>query len=222
MTQGQADFDRLARPYRMLEYLTLGRMLEQTREYFLPSLKESRNALVLGDGDGRFLAKLLRENSKLYATAVDTSTTMLQLLSERCQPYSNRLQVHHADARHALPRTSEPYDLVVTHFFLDCLNQDELCQLVSSIKPLLEPYARWVVSDFRIPDGILRLPAWFYVRGLYLCFRILTGLRTTRLPDHPTVMNDTGFVCTGRQFLLAGVLATEIWQNGVEDTNNLL
>lgn len=218
MTRGQADFDWIARPYRMLEYLTLGRMLEHTREHFLPALTESRNALVLGDGDGRFLAKLLGENTQLRATAVDTSETMLQLLSKRCQPYSSRLQVHHADARQALPRSAEPYDLLVTHFFLDCLTQDELRQLVQRVKPLLASHALWVVSDFRIPDGPLGVPARVFIRGLYLCFRILTGLRTTRLPNHAAALSDAGFACIGREFLLAGVLATEAWQNGAEDT----
>ncbi|MBS1798557.1 MAG: class I SAM-dependent methyltransferase [Acidobacteria bacterium] len=216
MTEKQADFDWIARPYRALEYLTLGRMLERTREHFLPQLKACRNALVLGDGDGRFLAKLLRANPQLHATAVDTSATMLALLSKRCNPYSNRFRILQADARQALPKADEPYDLVAAHFFLDCLTQDELLDLVQRAKPLLAPRALYVVSDLRVPEGRLRLPAWLYVRGLYLCFRILTGLRTTRLPDHTTAMSDAGFVCVDRQLLLAGMLITEVWQNGAD------
>lgn len=212
MTQKQANFDWIARPYRLLEYLALGHTLERTREHFLPQLKDCCNALVIGDGDGRFLSKLLGVNQQLRATAVDSSATMLALLSKRCSRYSNRLQVQQADARQALPHADEPYDLVVTHFFLDCLKQDELLDLVQRMKPLLAPQALWVVSDFRVPGGGLRLPAWLYVRGLYLCFRILTGLRTTRLPDHATAMSGAGLVCVGRQLLLAGMLITEMWQ----------
>ena len=222
MTQGQSDFDRVARSYRILEYLALGRMLERTREYFLPALKDSRHALAIGDGDGRFLARLMKENRQLRAVAVDTSAAMLQLLEERCQPYSNRLDVYRADARQKLPQAAEPYDLVVTHFFLDCLNQDELRGLVLRVKPLLAPRALWVISDFRIPDGPLGLPAWFFIRGLYLCFRILTDLRTARLPDHVTEMSAAGFACIDRQFLLAGVLVTEVWQNDIEIASKTL
>lgn len=213
MTRQLADFDWIARPYRVLEYLTLGRMLERTREYFLPLLRDSTHALVIGDGDGRFLAKLLHANPRLRATATDSSATMLELLCRRCNPFAGRLQTQQSDARLTLPRTDKPYDLVVTHFFLDCLKQDELLDLVQRVKPLLVPCALWVVSDFRIPAGSLYLPAWLYVRGLYLCFRILTGLRTTRLPNHASAMRDAGFVCIGRKYLLAGLLAAEIWQN---------
>jgi hypothetical protein len=55
------NFDRIARPYRWLEYLTLGRSLERAREVFLPLLKDRRQALILGDGDGRFTARLLAQ-----------------------------------------------------------------------------------------------------------------------------------------------------------------
>lgn len=214
----QADFDWIARPYRVLEYLTLGRMLERTREHFLPLLRDSTNALVIGDGDGRFLAKLFLANSQLRAMAIDSSATMLELLSRRCKPFTNRLQVQQADVRQTLPCTDKPYDLVVTHFFLDCLEQDELLDLVLRVKPQLTPHAQWVISDFRIPTGSLRLPAWLYVRVLYLCFRILTGLRTTRLPDHSSAMDGAGLVCIGRKHLLAGLLATEIRQNDAAGT----
>jgi ubiquinone/menaquinone biosynthesis C-methylase UbiE len=212
MMPGQADFDRIARPYRTLEYITLGRMLERTREHFLPALRDARNALVLGDGDGRFLVKLLEANSELHATAVDTSATMLELLARRCERYAGRLRVEQTDARRSLPQGTEPYDLIVTHFFLDCLEQDELVLLAQRVRPLAAQGVLWVVSDFRIPNSALRVPAWLFVRGLYLCFRALTGLRTTRLPDHVAAMQDAGFVRIDRRFLLAGVLVTEIWQ----------
>ena len=54
-----ANFDLIARPYRWLEYLTFGPALARCRNHFLPQLTDRRAALVLGDGDGRFLARLL-------------------------------------------------------------------------------------------------------------------------------------------------------------------
>ena len=79
------NFNRIARPYRWLEYLTLGPALTRCRTHFLPQLAACRTALVLGDGDGRFLAGLLAANPDLRADAVDTSATMLQLLTRRAQ-----------------------------------------------------------------------------------------------------------------------------------------
>jgi SAM-dependent methyltransferase len=206
----EPNFNPIARSYRWLEYLTLGHALERCRLYFLPKLLHQKKALVIGDGDGRFLAELMAANPYIYVDAVDTSATMLQLLSQRCQGDAARLKTHHSNALTFAP--TETYDLVVTHFFLDCLTQSELEALVACIAPALAPGGLWLVSDFRIPSGPMCLPARTIVRSLYLAFRIITGLRTTRLPDHATPMAHAGLTRVDHRNSLGGLLTTELWQ----------
>ena len=165
------NFDPVARIYRWAEYLTLGPLLQRTRTHFLPQLTDRRRALVLGDGDGRFLAKLLAQNPTLHATAVDTSEQMLKLLRARCDP--TRVQIIQGDALTvALPPGS---DLIVTHFFLDCLTQS----------PEINDLALRVAQPGILCGLSLRLPcrqplARAYVpQPSYFAFRILTGLRTS-------------------------------------------
>lgn len=207
-----ANFDPLARPYRTLEYLTLGRKLEQTRLHFLPKLGMAHNALALGDGDGRFLASFLAANTSVQATAVDSSAAMLELLRRRCSRYEDRLKTVQANALTFTPATDVPYDLVVSHFFLDCFTEEQLDQLIARITPALRPGGRWLISDFRIPPGNMHLPTRVFIRGLYLAFRILTGLRVTHLPDHAGLLSEAGFQCIGRQMFLSGILTTELWE----------
>jgi SAM-dependent methyltransferase len=211
-----SNFDRIARPYRWLEYLTLGRALERCRFHYLPSLLQQKRALILGDGDGRFLARLLAQNPQLEADAVDTSAAMLELLDRRCKAASpdtaTRLQIRHANALTFSPAQEKKYDLVVTHFFLDCLTQPDLEALITRIAPTLAPGAFWLISDFRIPSGSVRLPAKIVVRTLYLAFRILTGLRTTRLPDHANPLTQAGLIRIAYHYRLAGLLTAELWQ----------
>ncbi|MBB5342908.1 class I SAM-dependent methyltransferase [Tunturibacter empetritectus] len=210
----QPSFDLIARPYRWLEYLTLGHALEHCRLHYLPSLLKRKRALVLGDGDGRFLAELLTQNPHLQADAVDTSATMLQLLRQRCESLapnaSTHLTTHQANAL-TCPLDG-PYDLVVTHFFLDCLTQPDLETLINHIARALSPEALWLISDFHIPTGFMRLPAKALIRSLYLAFRILTNLRTTKLPDHATPLQQAGLTRIAHQHRLAGLLVTELWQ----------
>lgn len=211
----QPNFDRIARPYRWLEYLTLGRTLERCRLHFLPQLAHTRRALILGDGDGRFLAHLLARNPSLHADAVDLSPAMLHLLRQRSHAAipnaAARLHTHTADALTFKPHGL--YDLVVTHFFLDCLTQPQLDQLTTRLLPHLAPGALWLVSDFRIPSGLLKLPARALIRLLYLAFRLLTGLRTTRLPDHASTLRQAGLSPLAQHRSLSGILTTEIWQH---------
>jgi ubiquinone/menaquinone biosynthesis C-methylase UbiE len=206
----QPNFNAIARPYRWLEYLTLGPALQRCRTHHIPSLLNQKNALILGDGDGRFTAQLLQTSPDLEATAIDTSSTMLALLETRNAAHANRLQTHHTNALTFTPTQS--YDLIVTHFFLDCLAQPDLEALIHRLTPALEPNALWLISDFRIPDGPMRLPARLIVRSLYLAFRALTGLRTTHLPDHATPLTAAGFTQIADHRTLAGLLTTQLWQ----------
>jgi len=215
MKPGQPNFDLIAKPYRWLEYLTLGRTLQRCRTHFLPLLLDRKQALILGDGDGRFTAALLTVNPSLQAVAVDTSATMLQLLRQRCEAANTatRLATHQTSALAFTPPTLEQYDLVVTHFFLDCLTQPDLDALIARTAKHLYPGGLWLLSDFRIPSGPMRLPAQALVRSLYFAFRILTGLRTTRLPNHVTPLTQTGFTRIACHHSLAGLLTAELWQN---------
>lgn len=211
---GEPNFNSIARPYRWLEYFTLGRALERCRLHYLPRLLDRRHALVLGDGDGRFLARLIAVNPTLRAIAVDTSSTMLELLQRRCETavFSARTRLRTCNYSALEHATSSKTDLVVAHFFFDCLTQSELDTLIARIAKHVRPGALWLISDFRIPSGPMRLPARILVRSLYLAFRVLTGLRTTHLPDHATPLTQAGLTRIAHHHSLAGLLTTELWQ----------
>jgi ubiquinone/menaquinone biosynthesis C-methylase UbiE len=178
-------------------------------------LKDQRRALVLGDGDGRFLVKLLDENPYLRADAVDSSGAMLSLSRERAAHYGvdNRVCFYQTDAR--IFSSSAEYDLVVTHFFLDCLGQDEVADLIGQVSAALAPDARWLVSEFAIPErGPARYLGRALVRALYFVFRCLTGLRVQQLPDYGGIFRRAGFVCEHAQTSLFGILRSELWRAG--------
>jgi ubiquinone/menaquinone biosynthesis C-methylase UbiE len=203
-----ANFDRIARLYRWMEYATLGRMLEHCRNHHLPRLTRRKEALILGDGDGRFTARLLAANPLLQADAVDSSAAMLRLLQRRCGP--SRLCIRHCDARFYEP--SGEVDLVVAHFFFDCFEQEELNASIARIAATVRPDALFLVSDFRVPSGAMHWPARIYIRLLYLAFRVLTGLGVTRLPDHAAPLRAAGLERIAVHRSLLGLLTTELWQ----------
>ncbi len=206
------NFNRLARLYPWMELATFGPWLTRCRFTFLPELRASRSAIVLGDGDGRFTARLLSENPLVHIDAVDSSESMLLALNRNAGIHSARVRIHQADARTWQPPSS-PYDLIVTHFFLDCLTTDEITALAARLHSSLTPTAIWVVSDFAIPSG------WFggliarpLITGLYLAFGLLTGLRVRRLPDHRNAFRQAGFALLRQHPRLGGLLVGELWQ----------
>ena len=199
------NFDRIARPYRWMEYLTFGPVLWRCRTRHLAALHNCRTALVLGDGDGRFTAALLAANPHIHVDAVDSSATMLALLAERARAIPGttpRLRVHRTDAldfAQSLP-AGRHYDIVITHFFLDCLSQSDVESLARMLTPHLNAGAIWLVSDFRVPAGAMHLPARVLVRSLYLAFHFLTGLQANRLPDYAFAFGGIGFMRTAQHF----------------------
>ena len=209
-----ARFDRVARIYRLMEYLTFGPMLEHCRFHHLPALQNSCRSLVLGDGDGRFLAQLLATNPTLQADAVDASPAMLALLRQRIAHLKalERITTTQADARTFSP-PSRNYDLVATHFFLDCLTEPEVDHLITRIRPHLVDGAQWLVSEFQIPEtGCLQ--KWFartIICVLYAAFRLLTGLTVTQIPPWPEVLTRHGFQRKATRTWLGGLLISELW-----------
>ena len=139
---------------------------------------------------------------------------MLRALKRRARVNANRVRTFAADARQWIPK-SQCYDLVATHFFLDCLTTGEVQDLAARIRTTLNPDAAWMVSEFAVPPGAYgRWVARPLVAFLYFAFRVMTGLRVRRLPDHHAVLQHAGFTLRARRTWLAGLLAAEIWTPG--------
>ena len=205
------NFDPVAGIYRWLEIVTFGNSLWQCRCTFLEELQSCRNALVIGDGDGRFTARLLRENPSIRVDALDGSREMLRALIRNAGAHTDRVRVHHADAREWTP-ASPPYDAIVTHFFLDCLTTEEISALACRLRDCITPTARWIVSEFAIPRGAF---GWAIARplvgALYLAFRLLTGIQVSRLPNYHDAMVESGFRISRNRDASSGLLVSEVW-----------
>jgi SAM-dependent methyltransferase len=197
--------DLIAPHYWWIERLGMGRALERRRRWFLPKLGNARRALVLGDGDGRFLRELLRRNSVVRADYVDLSRRMLELARQKAG--GDRVTYRQADALTLdLPR--DEYDLIATHFFFDCFGPSELHALIARITEAAQPAAQWIVSEFRTTN----IPARMLVRALYLFFGITTGLKTRRLADHRPIMRAQGFRLVSASTSRGALVVSELWE----------
>ena len=194
----------------------MGRALERRRFEFLTFLSGfGSKALLLGDGDGRFLAALLEANPVIRVDYVDSSAKMLALARERAVRLGaeHRVCFSRANALQWQPSSGTSYDLVVTHFFLDCLADDELLVLLKHLEPLIAPDAVWIVSEFHQPPR--GVPAWrarLWISGLYRAFGWFTGLRVRRLPDHRAALARGGFGLEQEVVAEWGLLVSERWQ----------
>jgi hypothetical protein len=121
-----------------MELFSFGPWLMLCRCAFLNECLNSCRALALGDGDGRFTARLLRENHAIRIDAVDASSAMLRDLSLRAGPHIDRIRTCHSDVR-SLQLPNSTYDLILTHFFLDCLSTEEVKSLAAGLDGAASP-----------------------------------------------------------------------------------
>src|SRR5262245_22263480 len=74
------SFDRLAHHYRWMEWALVGSKCQRCRASFLRRLRLSNQALVLGEGTGRFLAEFLKVQPQANITCLESSAGMLDQL----------------------------------------------------------------------------------------------------------------------------------------------
>jgi SAM-dependent methyltransferase len=206
------SFDRLAGIYRLLEVAAFGRDLERARFCLLDKLAPCTRILVLGEGDGRALVRLVAIAPAAEIHCVDISAAMRSRASARL-PAIHRARVvfHHIDALTA-PLPIGPFDAVTTMFFLDCFTEQELRGLVPKIAATLAPAAAWLWADFRMPErGWRRLWARASIGLLYVFFRWQTGISARRLPPAEEIIAAAGFASREYRDRQGGMVRTRLF-----------
>jgi ubiquinone/menaquinone biosynthesis C-methylase UbiE len=201
--------DPIARIYRWLEYAAFGRELERRRFRYLTDLRGVRRVLMLGEGDGRFLARFAASYPEAQADYMDASARMLQLA--RARAGTREIRYIHGDIL-TTPLPKSAYDLIVTHFFLDCFNAEEQQRVITRLATAAHRATKWLVSEFRQPRrGWQALWSWLWLRIMYMFFGFSTGLRTTGLADHRPILGKQGFQLVREETSRFGLLASELW-----------
>lgn len=192
--------DALSPWYAAIERVVFGRALERCREHFLDDIGDARRALLIGDGDGRFLKRLLKMNPRVEVDCVDVSQGMLTVA--RSVAGTDRVRYVQMDALRG-PWPAVDYDLVVTHFVFDCFDADGQRVLAGRV-----PRARWLVSEFRRSGPV----AGLLISTMYAFFRMATGLRTHALQDHREALDAAGYQMAKLATHRGGMLVSELWE----------
>jgi ubiquinone/menaquinone biosynthesis C-methylase UbiE len=209
------SFDALAPYYRWMELILAGRKLHRCRTAFLDQIPRPKRILLLGEGHGRSLAEFCRRFPEAQITCVDASEPMLTQARRRLARHrlpATRVEFLRADVLHWLPPAGA-YDLVATHFFLDCFRPGQLEQITPEIAASLQPQGVWLLADFQAPAG-----GWRGIRSrwilwmLYAFFRIATRLPAQTLTRPDSLMTQTGLALHRRITLDWGLLHTDWWQ----------
>lgn len=212
---GPMSFNTLAPYYHGMEILFAGRLMQRSRTAFLEKARSCQHALLVGEGPGCFLSALLAANPHVQVTCVEHSAGMIR--QARWHLNRNRLDekrvvfVQQNALTWSCPSTQ--FDLLATHFFLDCFPAEQLDPLVRQLGKAATHKASWLLADFQMPpDGWHRYRALTITALLYTFFRCATGIAASRLTPPDNFLRATGFQLMQRLEWNLGLFHSDLWQ----------
>jgi SAM-dependent methyltransferase len=206
------NFNVIAPWYRTLETMAFGNDLQRARVACLDEIGSPRRALIVGEGNGRFLRELLCRQPSIEVDCVDASERMLQIAQRRIAPHACRVTFLRRDIGSWTPPVAE-YDLIVTHFFLDCFPKDRLSEIVGKLSESATADANWLLSDFCQPSrGFSRLRTRAWLAVMYRFFRYVARIEARELVDPSPFLVAHGFVRQKRHLFRRGILKSELWR----------
>jgi ubiquinone/menaquinone biosynthesis C-methylase UbiE len=206
------SFDRIAPHYQWLETIAFGNKLQEARLAFLSQIATPKRVLIAGEGNGRFLCELLRTHPRSEVDCVDASARMLELARDRAGNNQARVRFLHEDLLTWSPEENS-YDLIVTHFFLDCFTPLEIEKIVANLARSATRDAVWLLADFSIPPAsFVNLHARTWLWSMHCFFRIVAGISARRLTNPSPFLEAHGFRCANRRESRFGLVKSEMWQ----------
>ena len=186
------NYDFVAPFYPLLERAAFGDGLSEARNASLPPVVSADRALLIGEGNGRFLASCVQEKTGGSITVVESSGKMLSLLRSRIRGFDlrTRLKLVHADFREWSSPASA-FDVIVTHLFLDLFRPDSQRRIVEKITALSTAGTIWINVDYRpaIQSRLHRVIDWLQ----YRFDRLLSGIEADRQYDPAPIITELGW-----------------------------
>ncbi len=181
----------------------------------MDEVKDCREVLIVGEGPGRFLTECVKSLPMARIVCVDDSAAMLaqaRIALQKGGQDSSRVTF----IRATLPEWKPPpekFDLLVTHFFLDCFPPEQLKLIISGLASGAQPGARWLLADFCEPQrGVARWRAKLILALAYTFFSLATRLPAQRLAEPDRYLEENGLCLKGRRIYEGGLLHSDLWQ----------
>jgi len=198
-----------------MEFLLAGEKLQRCRTAFLSEVRAALNVLIVGERNGRFLVECRRSLPDARSTCVVASPRMLDSARKRLEHVGlnhDGVDFVRADALVWTPGFAT-FDLIVTHFFLDCFRAEDVDRLVAKLSQAATSAAYWLLADFRIPPhGLRRYRARLIHWMMYSFFRVVTRLPARSLTPPEPFLEANGFGLCKKQTSEWGLLHTDFWK----------
>lgn len=200
-------FDLLSGFYDLMLWSTSGNAILKSQTALLSCLPEIKTVLILGGGTGSFLVELLNRKNIESVTYADISAGMIKKTQNKIQ---KRIPEQLSKVKFICGEIDsihheENFDLVITNYFLDQFETEELGLLLDKIAGHLIHSGYWYVADFSFsqkPSFIKKI----IHQILYLFFRTICNITAKNVPDLKTEMKEIKLKLKAERYFLKGLL----------------
>jgi ubiquinone/menaquinone biosynthesis C-methylase UbiE len=208
------SFDILAPFYTWMERVSAGGKLQRCRVAYLENIPQPRHILTLGEGHGPFLAACRARFPEARIVVAEGSAPMIEQARRRLEKAglsSPLVEFIHTDIFAWTPPPRE-FDLIATHFFLDCFTADQIALLVPRIAQAAAPQCAWLLADFQeASQGWRRIRSRAILAIMYVFFRVVTRLPAHRLSPPDPYLQNAGFQLQERRTYDWDLLKSDLW-----------
>jgi len=187
MMRLRKGFDSIAPYYDLLARIIFGKAIIDSQLYFLGQICTGHRILILGGGTGWILNRI-NKGSNLEITFVDDSHKMIERAKNRKNTHRNNIKFINGTIKKVTHL--KYYDIVITNFFLDVLDNRSILLEMKLIRDTLKDNAKWIFTDFQVEKIFLhRYWQTGLLKIMYIFFRIWTGMKGSKLPDFERLFN---------------------------------
>ena len=186
-TDRTANFDRIARVYDWLAEAVFGDTLHTAQTADLEQLPADSEIAIFGGGSGRILEDIFATGKRFKVIYfVDSSDAMVALARTRLesisgQPAREVVQYYAQTAEQWCTNRRDSLDVIITPFFLDCFEGNELNGMISQLASLLRSGGQWWNTDF-VPSPKFRHR--LLMASMFQFFRFSCRLKSSRLEPY--------------------------------------
>ena len=199
------DCNSIAKYYDRLAGLVFGKSLVNAQNYFLGNITATLHVLVVGGGTGWWLKEFLRTHPTCTVCYVEESSEMIRLAKQATEEdYRITFRLGTQD----MIIEEDEFDAVILFCILDVFSNNQLKDVIKTIKKSLKSNAIWLVTDF------VETKWWhsFVLFIMYRFFRFTTGLMNQNLPDWHGALLQTHLIEVNQKLFANGFIKSAFYR----------
>ncbi len=206
------DFDTIAPHYDWIAKAVFGNAIKDSQEVFLSKIPANSKVLILGGGSGWIVHRVLEYAQCVSITYVEKSKKMIELTQARLSRDELK-SVNFVQGSFEKLEIEEPFDVVITPFFLDVFDKSQLRMTIDKIKSILKKNGLLIVADFQINDTLSSKSwqkplLWF----MHLFFWFISQLESNQLQDINAEILQRGFVIQYEELFFGKAIFSSVYR----------